>query len=176
MKPLRELGRFDFYEGAGEEIDGRPIKYMRNQNSVCWYDMTLGLYKEFPEGSFIFVCYDDTGRVVMATTKWREATPANYNAVLIEPTPDSLRYFKRGDGESWYYSDGKIERRVDLAADIRQQRDLLLYQVDLLSPVYWSSITKAKQNEWIAYRKALLDVPQQEGFPFSVVMPTKPDM
>lgn len=31
-------------------------------------------------------------------------------------------------------------------------------------------------NEWGAYRQALRDIPQQEGFPFNVVFPIDPDM
>lgn len=173
---MKELGKFEFYDGKGDEYMGRPIKYMRDESGECWYSMNQRLYKEYPDKSFIFVCYDETGRVAMATNRWCEATPLDYYVAIIDLTEENMKYFDKGAGESWYYKDGKIERKVDLEADIRQQRDLLLYQVDLLSPVYWSSITKAKQNEWIAYRKALLDVPQQEGFPFSVVMPTKPDM
>ena len=173
---MKELGKFEFYEGAGDKHMGRPIKYMRDQNGTCWYDMTLKLYEQYPDGSFMFVCYDDTGKVAMVTDRWCEASPLDYYVAIIKPTEENRKYLKKEAGESWYYSNGTIEKRVDLAAEVRQQRDLLLYQVDLISPVYWASVTKAKQNEWIAYRKALLDVPQQKGFPTDVAMPTKPDM
>lgn len=31
-------------------------------------------------------------------------------------------------------------------------------------------------NEWGAYRQALRDIPQQEGFPFNIVFPISPDL
>nr|DAT00194.1 MAG TPA: tail assembly chaperone protein [Caudoviricetes sp.] len=30
-------------------------------------------------------------------------------------------------------------------------------------------------GQWAIYRQRLRDIPQQEGFPFNVVWPTKPD-
>jgi hypothetical protein len=60
------------------------------------------------------------------------------------------------------------------AANIRRNRDLLLRDTD------WIVIKAYERNEnipveWEVYRQALRDITTQEGFPHSVVWPTKPE-
>jgi hypothetical protein len=43
------------------------------------------------------------------------------------------------------------------------------------NPLRWSEMTSEKQQEWADYRAALLQIPDQEGFPLNVVWPTKPE-
>ena len=62
--------------------------------------------------------------------------------------------------------------------DARYYRDLLL--VDNVDPIVsntlrWADLSTSKQDEWKAYRQALLDVPSQSTFPNSVSWPSKPD-
>jgi len=60
---------------------------------------------------------------------------------------------------------------------IRETRDnILTGTIDPLvsNPLRWGELNAEKQAEWIAYRRALLDVPQQTGFQNQVVWPTKP--
>jgi hypothetical protein len=59
----------------------------------------------------------------------------------------------------------------ELAAEVRTQRDRLLAASD------WTQVLDAPvdQAAWAAYRQALRDVPEQEGFPENVVWPTKPE-
>lgn len=38
-----------------------------------------------------------------------------------------------------------------------------------------TSLGKIFSGEWAAYRQALRDIPQQEGFPFNVAWPNSPD-
>jgi hypothetical protein len=56
------------------------------------------------------------------------------------------------------------------AAEVRVQRDTLLTASD------WTQVADAPvdQEAWAAYRQALRDIPQQEGFPSNVVWPEKP--
>lgn len=59
------------------------------------------------------------------------------------------------------------------AAEIKAERDSLLCATDyLVQPDY--PITESQREEVKAYRQALRDVPQQEGFPENVVWPDKP--
>lgn len=44
-----------------------------------------------------------------------------------------------------------------------------------INAIRWASLTDAQRQAWADYRQALLDVPQQEGFPHNVVWPVKPD-
>jgi len=57
------------------------------------------------------------------------------------------------------------------ADEVRAERDRLLAATD------WMALSDVNMSpEWIAYRQALRDLPQQEGFPSNVVWPTKPEV
>jgi hypothetical protein len=56
----------------------------------------------------------------------------------------------------------------------RQQRNNLLDAVDRVNPIRYAGLTTEQQSELAAYRQALLDVPQQMGFPTETSWPAKP--
>lgn len=66
----------------------------------------------------------------------------------------------------------------ELAQQIRFQRDQLLLALDqyVSNPLRWASLSTAQQTELADYRQALLDVPQQPGFPNTISWPTKPTL
>ena len=68
------------------------------------------------------------------------------------------------------------ELAATAAAQVRNQRDQLLLEVDAFvgNPLRWAALSSDKQAEWATYRTALLDVPQQAGFPDTITWPTKP--
>lgn len=57
---------------------------------------------------------------------------------------------------------------------VRNQRDDLLVQFDSIvsNPFRWNDFTAEQKQELSEYRQALLDVPQQSGFPYQVTFPT----
>jgi len=58
----------------------------------------------------------------------------------------------------------------DAGRNIRNQRDSLLQQTD------WMALSgNTMTPEWASYRQALRDITIQEGFPFSVDWPAKPE-
>jgi len=62
--------------------------------------------------------------------------------------------------------------------DVRDQRNKHL--TDYVDPIAgnalrFSLLSPEKKAEWIKYRDDLLNVPQQEGFPYNVVWPIKPE-
>lgn len=63
-----------------------------------------------------------------------------------------------------------------VAKEVRRERDTRLSELDKIvsNPLRWASYTTEKQNELSEYRQALLDVPQQEGFPYEVKWPEHP--
>jgi hypothetical protein len=64
------------------------------------------------------------------------------------------------------------------AEEVRAERDnRLARDVDPIAgnALRWASLTEDQRQAWADYRQALLDVPQQEGFPYNVVWPVKPD-
>lgn len=57
-----------------------------------------------------------------------------------------------------------------------QQVQIKLAELDSsLSPLAWDAMSEAQRDVWRAYRQALLDVPQQPGFPYNIQWPTKPE-
>lgn len=59
----------------------------------------------------------------------------------------------------------------------RKERDFLLASnVDpvVSNTLRWNDMTDAKRTEWTNYRQALLDIETLEGYPHSIVWPTKP--
>ena len=61
------------------------------------------------------------------------------------------------------------------ANEVRKKRDTLLAVTDWL-------VTRATETgepvpaEWAAYRQALRDVPQQDGFPENIIWPEEPEV
>ena len=46
--------------------------------------------------------------------------------------------------------------------------------VDKMNPMRWETFTEVQKQAWRDYRQALLDVPQQDGFPETVEWPVPP--
>ena len=49
-------------------------------------------------------------------------------------------------------------------------------EVDVIASnaLRWADLTSDEQTAWATYRTALLDVPQQSGFPDTITWPTAP--
>lgn len=63
-----------------------------------------------------------------------------------------------------------------LSAQLRMDRDALLSKVDAIAgnALRWAALDATAQDAWAVYRQALLDIPQQSGFPINVNWPVKP--
>lgn len=62
-------------------------------------------------------------------------------------------------------------------SDARALRNILLVsEVDpiVTNPLRWAELSTEQQQDWADYRTALLNVPQQVGFPNAITWPTKP--
>jgi hypothetical protein len=77
---------------------------------------------------------------------------------------------QRWTGSAWEYPLSVLE------AQGRAERDRLLLEVDAVAgnALRWAALDAGTQAAWATYRQALLDVPQQAGFPNTVTWPTKP--
>ena len=87
--------------------------------------------------------------------------------VIPHPDPASVEIGSFWTGTKW----------VPTEALVRKNRDQLLStEVDAVAgnALRWGSLSTDKQTSWANYRTLLLDMPEQEGFPLSVVWPTKP--
>ena len=84
-----------------------------------------------------------------------------------------------GSDYAAYVPPTQEELDAALAASIRGQRNsLLATEVDPLvtNPLRWAELTEAQQAAWTQYRRDLLDITAQAGFPNEVVWPTKPEV
>jgi len=63
----------------------------------------------------------------------------------------------------------KAQKNTEQAKNVRASRDTLIAKTDWTQ---CADISAAVKAQWVPYRKALRDVPQQAGFPFNVIWPT----
>lgn len=69
-------------------------------------------------------------------------------------------------------------RAQNAPAQAREKRDRLLRTVVdpiVSNPLRWADMTDAQRQAWADYRRALLDVPDQAGFPLEIVWPAIPE-
>ena len=79
----------------------------------------------------------------------------------------------------WIWSaSGPIVIEPFTAEEVREERDKILTSV--VDPVVgnamrWADLTAEHQQAWADYRRALLDVTNQVGFPQNVIWPVSPN-
>ena len=75
-----------------------------------------------------------------------------------------------------YVAPTQAELDAATAAQVRADRNGRLIEVDAIAgnALRWADLTSDIQAEWATYRQALLDVPQQAGFPQTVTWPVQP--
>lgn len=75
-----------------------------------------------------------------------------------------------------YVPPTQAELDAEAASQVRAQRDSLLLTVDAIAgnALRWAALDADTQAAWAKYRQALLDVPQQAGFPNNVTWPEEP--
>jgi hypothetical protein len=77
-----------------------------------------------------------------------------------------------------YIPPTREEVNAAAAKKVRLQRDrILAAAVDPLvsNPLRWADLSVEQQEAWADYRRALLNIPQQSGFPTNVTWPIKPE-
>jgi len=88
-------------------------------------------------------------------------------------------YVRAVAGEFGSISDYDGPSAEEMLTDaMRVERDARLAQLDAIvgNPLRWAELTPAQQTELATYRQALLDVPQQSGFPTAINWPVLPDV
>jgi hypothetical protein len=87
---------------------------------------------------------------------------------VAKPTKPGENYEFNYTTKTWQLN---IEKEIVIARNLRNN---LLTHVDRVNPVRYATLTPEQQTELAVYRQALLDVPQQTGFPTEVSWPAKP--
>jgi hypothetical protein len=62
-----------------------------------------------------------------------------------------------------------------LAVDSQMCREKRTHELKKSDWIELSSVSLPNKEEWITYRQALRDVPQQSGFPYTITWPTEPE-
>ena len=92
----------------------------------------------------------------------------NYNNL----TEDTVLNTPTEVNGAWIQSYSVVQKSQDDAeTNIREQRNYLLSESD------WTQVSDSPVDKaaWATYRQALRDITAQEGFPFNVTFPTKPE-
>ena len=92
---------------------------------------------------------------------------ARFRATAEGNVPFTLEEEAERDAEEAAWAAGENDR---LAAAAREKRNTLLAECD------WTQVADAPVDKaaWAGYRQALRDIPDQSGFPTSIVWPTAP--
>jgi hypothetical protein len=73
-----------------------------------------------------------------------------------------------------YAAEVEWNKPENVEARARAQRNMLLAETDyMLMPDY--PLTDEQREAWTAYRQALRNLPEQEGWPFEITWPVKPE-
>jgi hypothetical protein len=138
----------------------------------------------------IYTLYEDNGRI--------------YSSVTAYPTKDQTtikgKKFIAGqyDCSEYYIADGQPIRIPEKPTDtkkfykfnfdikmwlpdaeetikmVRRTRMKMLQLVDTVNPIRYSSLSEEQRQEITKFRQDLLDITDQEGYPYDVVFPVKP--
>lgn len=110
---------------------------------------------------------DDTTNVIYEQSKDNSFVE---NGIIIDmPEKPSDDYIFDYTSKNWIKNIEGIKTKVLLFRD-----QLLKDGPDRISPLWWSTMTEQEQQSWTKYRQDLLDITTQQGYPESIIWPTKP--
>lgn len=152
--------------------------YTDGGKSVAVADQTLyfdfDLPDVFPENFFYLIWWPDQNFCAYFTQE-----NGSQQRFDLEPTEENYAVFVKPFVDQWQAKNDEMEAEKAeqsdeiAAAAVREKRDKLIAETDyLLMPDYPISAENLESIK--AYRQALRDVPQQDGFPLSVTWPEKP--
>jgi hypothetical protein len=80
-----------------------------------------------------------------------------------------------GEGEVAHMTQDEIDEQVSNMCRSTRNR-ILSTQVDpiVTNPLRWAELSPEKRQEWANYRRSLLDLSEQEGWPHNIDWPTPP--
>ena len=139
----------------------------------------------------IYTTYDPaTGKIQATVTSSEPGLPESTDTVGVIEGSHDARTNRVVNGQvqplpanpsdpSRYYEFDHVAGAWQINLDVSQvlsrvTRNKLLSDIDRINPIWFASFTTEQQSELIVYRQALLDVPQQPGFPAQLEWPAKP--
>ena len=134
---------------------------------------------EFKNAKYTRIKDADGNKVINLELKFKEGwLPFSLNPADKGALFDTSALYAKVVAEGNVIALSSSEETAELAAEIRDLRDNKLEkEVDPIvsNSLRWEDLSTSKQNEWKAYRTALLGIPQQSGFPNTITWPTKPE-
>jgi hypothetical protein len=101
--------------------------------------------------------------------EWVEVLPPEF-----DPLTHRIKKVMERNGDTFSYRYDVLELPLETAQkNVRNKRTSLLTQSDWIVPFYLEKGQPVPQ-EWVDYRQALRDVPDQTGFPYDVQWPEVP--
>lgn len=130
--------------------------------------------------------YDDEGNITNANEDYKQAYQ---NMIDIQAELESIFPVFYDIRELLKNTSRMLEEEVEeyinpvptpeqLAEAARSKRDALLQELDIIvsNPLRWTELDDDTKQTLAEYRQALLDVPQQEGFPDNIEWPEMPEV
>lgn len=96
------------------------------------------------------------------------------DTIEVEPQPTPIHTYANG---VWVEPDAQTSYDY-YSNEVRQLRNYLLFaEVDAVSntPLKWQDLSEEKKAELAQYRRDLLNITEQSGFPHNVIWPSKPE-
>jgi hypothetical protein len=89
---------------------------------------------------------------------------------------EELTSSSQNDGEiGWFWNENGWMTYEEWCEKQRSRRDkYLAIHIDTINAIRWNSFTQEQKDTWTEYRQLLLDLPQQQDFPRTIVWPVKP--
>jgi hypothetical protein len=136
-------------------------------NGIVAYTATLSDNDHIPQnptdGSVFVAVAQDTQDSVLINSYY------NFEKNTFFALPEKLNEFYDFD----YVTKDWVLNSEKLSANIRQQRDSLLFQSDWTQTLD-APLTEEKRAEWALYRQKLRDISLQDEFPLNIVWATPP--
>ena len=125
--------------------------------------------KAYPEG-YVEIPVKPAQHHEWTGSEWVEVLPPEF-----DPLTHKIEKITERDGDTFSHRYDILELPLETAEkNMRAKRNGLIAQSDWVVPFYLEKGQLVPQ-EWQDYRQALRDIPQQEGFPYAVIWPTKPE-
>jgi hypothetical protein len=142
--------------------------YMKSTSGASWNETTDEILQSLG-ADVVFEGAQATGGTVYQYSQRdgvEEVDGKWYTKYVLGPVFTDNEDATAAEQEATY----KAMKDAEFATNARSQRDKLLSESD------WTQVDDAPVDKaaWATYRQALRDIPQQDGFPATVVWPTQP--
>jgi hypothetical protein len=118
--------------------------------------------------------YDPLVQTLVVGTPTREVIRLKTEADCTDP--DTGEVDTDQVGQPLYGSEWEVAHTVQNMEQATAENNVRSKRDGLLSETDWTALSDVTMSsDMTTYRQALRDVPAQEGFPFSVTWPTKPE-